>query len=65
MMEAWKLERPKVRRKCPLNIQMPALVKTSLTRAGNWSQDTVTAISLGAYYYVQRATVVHGIVNSD
>jgi hypothetical protein len=44
---------------------MPALVKISLTWAGNWSQDTVTANGFGAYYYVQRGTVVHGIVNSD
>jgi hypothetical protein len=44
---------------------MPALVKISLTWAGNWSQDTVTATGFGAYYYVQRGTVVHGIVNSD
>ena len=65
MIEAGKMERQKVRRNCPLNIQMPALIKMSPTRAENWSYDTVTTGGFGAYYYVQRGTVVHGLVNID
>jgi hypothetical protein len=44
---------------------MPAIIKMSLTQAENWSQDTVITGGFGAYNYVQRGTVVHGIVHSD